>query len=188
MYLRTKEGLGPDQETWSAPQPLNRVMVRPVPIGYLGNFHGYLGSPKQTCYIVANFGPNSWGLPVDLQKDIQKIANDIVGKIEHKLRKLRLKRGQAGSVHLYLDFRAHMDKDTDTNLVRFYEKRGVRVRDDLHSRIQEKLKDLHDRFNFSYFMDHNYEPQGSTHPVSSTLPSDNRRVEVCILNLRVTKV
>jgi hypothetical protein len=198
MYLRTKEGLGDDQESWSAPQALNRVMGRPGPIGYLGNFHEQLGDPpKQTCYTVANFGPNSWGLPVDIQKDIQKIANDIVGKVERKLHQLRLKRGQKATVHLKLDIRAHLDKKTDTAKAMWswskdhrpplYQRRGVAVHDDLDERIQRGLKNLRDQFNFSYVMDYGYSPQGSAHPVSSASFGKNRWVEVCICDLTVKK-
>jgi hypothetical protein len=35
MYVRTTDGLGQGQESWSAPQDLSRVILRPVPIGYL---------------------------------------------------------------------------------------------------------------------------------------------------------
>jgi len=190
MYIRTAEGLGQDQETWSASQPLNRDMVRPGPIGYLGNFYEHLGSPKQTCYTVANFGPNSWGLPVDLQKDIQKIANDLVGKVKRKLRRLRLKMGKEATVRLVLDIRAHFDVKTDTARSMWFEgrkggplywRRGTVVWEDLKARLDEGLKKLKDRYTFSSFIAYNSEPQGSAHPVSSEDSGKNRRVDVCIL-------
>lgn len=197
MYIRTTEGLGQDQETWSASQPLNRDMVRPSPIGYLGNFYEYLGSPKQTCYTVANFGPNSWGLPVDLQKDIQKIANDLVGGVKRKLRRLRLKKGKEATVRLVLDIRAHFDVKTDTARSMWLEgrkggplywRRGTVVWEDLKARLDEGLKKLKGRYTFSSFITYNFEPQGSAHPVSSEDPGKNRRVDVCILSLRVKKL
>ena len=191
MYLRTKEGLGQDKETWSAPQPLNRVRVEPVPIGYLGNFNEHLGNPKQTCYIVAHFKPNSWERTKDIQLlYLAKIAKAIVRTIEHKLRKLGLKRKQEASVHLVIEFRGHMDKKTDTGPKDLDDRRLKAVHKDLDWRIPSELKmqGLKDRFKFSYFMDSSYSPEGSAHPVSSTIPGRNRRVEVCILNLRVTKV
>ena len=197
LYLRTKEGLGQDKETWIAPQAPNRVMVEPVPIGYLGNFYEHLGSPaEQTCYTVANFGPNSWGLPVDLQKKIQKIADDIVGKVKRKLHRLRIKRRKKAIVRLLLDIRAHLDVKTDTARSMWFEgrkggplywRRGTVVWEDLKARLDEGLKKLKDRYMFSSFIDYNSEPQGTAHPVSSTNPDENRRVEVCIRSLVVKK-
>lgn len=201
MYLRRGEGFGQNQESWFVPQALHQVMVRPGPISYFGNFHEHLESPaEQTCpyhYSVANFRPNSWGLTVDIQKDIQKIANDIVGKVEHKLQRLRIKkRGKKADVYLNLDIRPYMDKKTDTaramwhkgqNGEPLYRRRGTEVLTDLYGRIDAGLKRLHDRFNFSSSINYNYSPQGAAHPVSSTNPGENRRVEVCVLNLAVQK-
>jgi hypothetical protein len=191
MYLRTKEGLGEDQESWIAPQALNRVMAEPVPIGYLGNFNEYFGRPpKQVCYTVENFKPNSWLRTKDIQLYLDKIAKNIVRSIERKLRKLRLKRGQEAVANLYMEFRGHMDKKTDTGPKNLDERRLKEVHEDLDSRIKADLKtqNIHDRFNFSYFMNFSYSHEKSAHPVSSTIPGKNRRVEVCILGLRVTKV
>ena len=197
LYLRTKEGLGQDKEAWSAPQALHRVMVEPVSIGYLGNFHEHLANPaEQTCYTVANFAPNSWGLLVDMLKNIQEIADDIVGKVKHKLKRLGIKkRGKKADVYLNIDFQAHLDKKTDTAKLMWswgknhrpplYQHRGVVLRDDLVSRIQKGLENLRDRFNFSYEINYDYSPQGAAHPVSSTNPGENRRVEVCVRNLAV---
>ncbi len=204
MYVRTKGGLGQDNETWSALQPLNRVMVPPVPISYLGNFHEHLGnSPKQTCYTVDNFKPNSWQLTKDIQLSyLDKIAKAIVRTIELKFRKLRLKRKQEASVHLFIEFRGHMDKKTDNRMKPDSETSGrpghhgldylrlQAVHQDLSWRIESELKtqNLHDRFNFYYFMNYSYSTEGSAHSVSSTNPGENRRVEVCILGLRVKKL
>ena len=101
MYVRTNEGLGGNHETWSAPEVLNRLMVRPVPIGYLGNFHEYLGNPpKQDCCTVCtveNFKPNSWALTKDIQLlYLDKFAKSIVRTIRHKLRKLHPKKKAGG--------------------------------------------------------------------------------------------
>ena len=200
LYLRTKEGLGEDQQSWVTPQALNRVMVKPVSMGYLGNFHEHLESPaEQTCpyhYSVANFSPNSWSLPVAIQKNIQKIADDIVGKVKHKLQRLRIKkRGKKADVYLNLDIRAHLDKKTDTakpmwswgkdHRPPMYQRRGAEVFSDLYERIQRGLKNLRDQFNFSSSIDYKYSPQGAARPVSSTNPGENRRVEVCVRNLAV---
>lgn len=201
MYLRTGEEFA-QKETWSAPQALNRVMVEPVSIGYLGNFHEHLASPaEQTCgyhYSVANFRANSFGLPLDMLKNIQKVANDIVGKVKHKLKLLGIKKeGKKADVYLNIDFQAHLDKKTDTAKLMWswgknhrpplYQRRGIVVRDDLVSRIEQGLENLRDRFNFSYEINYTYSPQGGGHPVSSKNPGENRRVEVCVRNLAVKK-
>lgn len=44
MYVRTKEGLGQDLESWSAPHTLNRA-VRLVPIGYFGKWDSLRQNP-----------------------------------------------------------------------------------------------------------------------------------------------
>jgi hypothetical protein len=146
---------------------------------------------------VANFGPNSWGLSVDLQRDIQTIANNLVGKVKRKLRRLRLKMGKGATVRLVLDIRAHFDVKTDTARSMWFEgrkggplywRRGTVVWEDLKARLNEGLKKLKDRYTFSSFIDYNSEPQGSAHPVSSEDHGKNRRVDVCILSLRVKKL
>jgi hypothetical protein len=191
LFLRTNEGLGKDKETWIVPQALNRVMVEPVPIDYSSNRNECLGSPpKQVCHIVRNFKPNSWALTKDIQLYLDKVARAIVRMIERRLRKLRLKRKQKASVNLYIEFRGHIDKETDIKTKALDDRRLKAVHEDLDWRILSKLKaqGLKDRFDFSYFMNFSYLPEGSAHPISSTILGENRRVEVCILRLRVTKV
>ncbi len=188
MYLRTEERFAQNHESWSAPQALNRVMVRPGPIGSLGNFHEHLGDPpKQDCCTVCtveNFEPNSWALTKDIQLlYLDKFAKTIGRTINRKLRKLRLKRREKAIVKLYVEFRGHMDKKTDTGPKDLDERRLKAVHEDLAWRIEADLKTqkLHDRLKFSYSMQSSYSPEGSGHPVSSKNPGKNRRVEVCIL-------
>ena len=93
-------------------------------------------------------------------------------------------------MNLYMEFRGHMDKNTDVNPKDLDDRRLKAVHEDLDGRIPSKSKaqGLKDRFNFSYFINFSYLPEGSVHPISSTISSKNRRVEICILGLRVTKV
>ena len=128
-------------------------MVEPVAIDYLGHRHEGLGNPpKQICYIVENFKPNSWALTKDIQLHLDKIATAIVHTIKRKFRKLRLKRKQKASVNLYIEFRGHMDKNTDENPKDLDDRRLKAVHEDLDGRIPSKSKaqGLKDRFNFSY--------------------------------------
>jgi hypothetical protein len=135
---------------------------------------------------VENFKPNSWLLTKEIQLlYIDKIAKSIVRTIERKLRKLRLKRGQEASARLFIEFRGHMDKKTDTKPKNLDERRLRAVHEDLGWRISSELKmqNLH----VSPIINSSYSPEGSAHPVSSTIPRKNRRVEVCILGLTVKK-
>jgi hypothetical protein len=191
LYLRTEDGLGKEKEVWIAPQALNRVVVEPVPIDYFGNRNEGLGKPpKQICYTVDNFKPNSWVLTKDIQLHLDKIATAIVHTIKRKLRQLRLKRKQKASVNLYIEFRGHIDKNTDIHPKGLDDRRLKAVHEDLDWRIPSKSKaqGLKDRFNFSYFMNSTYLPEGSARPIRSTISGKNRRVEICILGLRVTNV
>ena len=43
MYVRTRDGLGQGQATWSTRQMFNRPTAQPTLIGYLGNFNGDMG-------------------------------------------------------------------------------------------------------------------------------------------------
>ena len=189
MYIWTKQGLAQEQESWSAPQSLPRV-VRSIPFGYLGVLSEQMGNAKQTCYIVDKFKPNSWLLTKEIQLGhLEKIAKFVAKKIAIKLRKLRLKKREKGSVHLFIEFRGYMDKKTDTGLKNLDERRLKAVHEDLDNRIKNHLEmaDVHHRFNFDYFMNSSYAPEGSDHPVDPDKPEKNRRVEVCILEFRVRK-
>ena len=77
-------------------------MVEPVAIEYLGHRHEGLGKPpKQICYIVENFKPNSWALTKDIQLYLDKIATAIVHTIKRRLRKLHLKKAEGECESLY---------------------------------------------------------------------------------------
>lgn len=187
MYLRTGEGFAQNQESWFAPQALNRVMVRSGPIGSLGNFHQYLGDPsKQTCYAVENFKLCSWKLTRIIQSYLDKIAKTIVRTIERKLRKLRLKRGQWATVGLHIMYRGYTDGLTETGSKLLDSHRAVTVRKDLEKRIKEKLEtqNLHELFNFIDIIFHGESAEGSSYHSN---PGKNRRVEVCIGRFNVNK-
>jgi len=113
MYIKTGEGLGQGQATWSTLQTFNRPMTQPTQTGYLGNFNEYMGKagtePCKEIWAVSEFGPNSAKLLDFQKKHIKDIATRIIRLLERDLKGT----GKGAEVRVQLSFEGHVDKSTD---------------------------------------------------------------------------
>jgi hypothetical protein len=194
MYLRTKEGLGQYKETWVTPQALNRVMVEPVSIGYLGNFDEHLGqteskpcwdcyktAPCWTRYIVRNFKPASAELTDVIKKDIEDKARAIV-RILHRILKSKSAefKKRKTSLAVMLQFEGHLSKAIDPQNKSLDLDRAKAVSEYLSTKLSNEwgrqgVGKLQNGFGYNQELS----AAGSKRPISS-IARKNRRVEICV--------
>ena len=127
MYIRTRDGLGQGQATWSTRQTFNRPAAQPTAIGYLGHFNEPMGQteskPCWDCYETApcwarfrveNFKAASAELTDVIRKDIEDIAIAII-RILHRIlqsKSVELKKRKT-SLAVMLQLKGHLSKATD---------------------------------------------------------------------------
>jgi hypothetical protein len=194
MYIRTREGLGQGQATWSAFQTFNRPPARSMLIDGLGNFNEHMGQteskPCWDCFKTApcwarfkveNFKPASAELTDVIKKDIEDIAIAIV-RILHRILKSKstdLKKRKT-SLALMLQLEGHLSKAIDPQDKSLDLDRAKAVAEYLSTQIGNEwswqgLGKLQNGLGM------NLTPSaaGSQRPTSSKA-RHNRRVEVCV--------
>ena len=181
MYIWKKaEGLGQNQESWSAPQALTRVKVQSVPMGYLGRFDAQLGNDAESCearYNVEYFDPGSDKINRIIKTDLQDIAKHMFKLLQSKLAGLRGKKIDIKKdviLHIYVkgyvDIHEGSDPADHDNLDY---RRAFAVLEPLHLyAVQKNIP----RKNIEY----DYSGGGQYLPRSDRKPGKNRLAKVCV--------
>jgi hypothetical protein len=174
MYIRTRDGLGQDQATWSPLQTFSRPTAQPISIGYLGNFNERLGKdeskPCKETWAVWGFNKNSAKLLDFQKKHIKDIATHLVSLLKRDLK------GKQEGVHLHLFFEGHVDKKTDpAQYGQLDMERASAVAEEFDKRISE----LNTRPIIPLTASYRYSRAGSTRPLGSD-SRKNRRAVVCL--------
>jgi hypothetical protein len=174
MYIRTRDGLGQGQTTWSTLQTFNRPTAQPRPISYLGNFNERIGKaeskPCKETWAVWGFNPNSAKL-LDFQK---KHINDIATRLV-SLFKLDLEGKRAG-VRVDFLLEGHVDKKTDSAQ---YGKLDLQRAKAVADELDKQIPAMNDRLMVPIHASFRYSQAGLTRPVSSD-SKKNRRAVVCV--------
>lgn len=168
MYIRTNEGLGQGQATWSTIQTFNR---------HLGN-----NALEKSCwpnryrYVVRGFLPNSAELNNVINKRILRISRDIVRRLDRDLPELKKLPQLNRNIGLVFHYEGHVDKTTDPkDYGKLDVERAVRVADYFETQISKEW----DRKGLGVLALNRLTPgMGPNHPRYSTLRL-NRRVEIC---------
>lgn len=169
MYIRTRDGLGPGQATWSTLPTFNRPRAEPTPIPYLGNFneHWWKAEPCKETWTVWGFAPRSAKL-LDFQK---KHIKDIATRITDLMR--RDLNGKQAGVRAHFHVEGHVDKKTDpAEYGELDLDRAKAVEHELRNCI------LH-LSSFRYGSSGDRSAAGSKRPYGSD-PKRNRRAVVCV--------
>jgi len=174
MYIRTRDGLGPGQATWSTLPTFNRPRAQPTPIPYLGNFNELIGKAEsKSCnetWAVWGFNPNSAKL-LDFQK---KHINDIWTRLVSLFK--RDLQGKRAGVRVDFLLEGHVDKKTDSAQYRELDlQRAKAVEDELDKRMPAMLDRLVVPIHWSF----RHSQAGLTRPVSPD-SKKNRRAVVCV--------
>lgn len=194
MYIRTKEGLGQEQATWSTFQTFRRPPGRSTLTGGFEHVNERMGQaeskPCWDCYKTApcwvrfkveNFKPGSAELTNVIKKDVEDIATAIV-RILHRILKSKstdLKKRKT-SLALMLQLEGHLSKATDPQNTSLDLDRANAVAEYLSTQIGNEwsFQGL-DKLQNGLGMNLTPSAAGSRRPASSKARR-NRRVEVCV--------
>ena len=195
MYIRTRDGLGQGQATWSTRQTFNRPAAQPTAIGYLGHFNEPMGQteskPCWDCYETApcwarfrveNFKAASAELTDVIRKDIEDIAIAII-RILHRIlqsKSVELKKRKT-SLAVMLQLKGHLSKATDPENKSLDLDRAKAVAEYLSTQLSNEwsrqgLGKLQNGLGMNLVPS----AAGSSRPISSSKARHNRRVEICV--------
>jgi hypothetical protein len=179
MYVRTMDGLGPEQQSWSAPQALDRVTIRPVHTGYLGRLSEQMGNDEESCdarYNVEYFPPGSDKLTAVIRKDLQDIWKNMYALLQRKLAKIKGRKVDIKKdvkLHIYVKGYVDVHKGSDPQDHEYLDtRRAFAVLEPLHLQAFQKVIPRQS-------IEYDYSGAGQFLPRNAK-SGKNRRAEVCI--------